>query len=59
MCEKYQFAKKALSSAQMNAIQIEEVVILNFIKEIAKLKIGWTITKRHVVNVFVKLVIVR
>jgi hypothetical protein len=43
----------------VNAIQIEEVVILELVEQIAELQVGGTFAKDHVVDIPVELVIVR
>ena len=43
----------------MHAIKIEEMMILNFVEHVTEFKIRWPASEDHVVNVFVKLVIVR
>jgi hypothetical protein len=42
----------------MYAIQIEEMMILNFVKYISEIEIGRLTSKYHIVNIFIKFVIV-
>ncbi len=46
-----------LSPDQVHSVKIQEMMILNFIKHITKMKMPWTIAKPYIIDVLIKLLV--